>query len=439
MNRRCSALLAACLALLTYGVAVRAQTAPIVQINLDGIVHSVMADYVRDGIAYASETGAKAVVLRINTPGGLVDSMREIVEAILESPVPIVTWVGPNGARAASAGFFILLAGDVAIMAPGTNSGAAHPVSIGGGQIDDVMEKKIVSDTTAYLRSYVTKRGRNAVLAEQGVVDSRSFTAEEALKENLIDSVLNDVPAIIDAYDGLEVRRFNDSTTRLDLDGAPIEPFDMPARQRLLSRVMDPNLALVLGLIGLIGLYFEMTNPGLIIPGVAGGICLILALFAFNLLPLNWTGAALIFLAITLFVLEATVASHGILALGGIVSMIAGGLMLVEGPIPELRIRFTTTLAVAIPLALITVFLVRLVFLSSRRKSVTGEEGMVGETGVALSDIHKEGRVLAHGEYWNAFSSTPIAEGARIRIVKVHGLRLEVAPVNMDAAGRERS
>jgi membrane-bound serine protease (ClpP class) len=292
------------------------------------------------------------------------------------------------------------------------------------------MEKKAVSDAAAYLRSFVAKRGRNAERAEQGVVESRSFTAEEALNEHLIDAVLNDVPAIIEHYQGREVRRFNDTTTRLDLKDAAIEQFDMSARQRLLSRVLDPNLAFVLGIVGLLGLYFEMTNPGLILPGVAGGISLILALFAFNLLPLNWTGAALILLAITLFVLEATVTSHGILAIGGIISMVAGALMLVEGPIPELRIRFSTTLVAAVPLAIITVFLVRLVYLSNRRKSITGEAGMIGEIGVALSDIHKDGKVLVHGEYWNASSSTTITEGSRVRVTKVHGLRIEVEPVS---------
>jgi membrane-bound serine protease (ClpP class) len=406
------------------------QSPAIVQIDIDDIVHPVMAGYVRDGLDHAVDINARAVVVRINTPGGLIDSMREIVEAILESKVPVITWVGPNGARASSAGFFVLLAADVATMAPGTNTGAAHPVSVGGGTIDEVMEKKIVSDTAAYLRSYVAKRSRNPELAEQAVVESRSFTAEEALRERLIDAVVNDVPGIIQRFHGREVHRFDDSTIRLNLENASIQIYEMSARQRLLSRVLDPNLAFVLGLIGLVGLYFELTNPGLILPGVAGGISLILALFAFNVLPLNWTGAALILLAIVLFVLEATIVSHGILAVGGIISMVAGALMLVEGPIPELRIRLSTTLAAAIPLAIITVFLVRLVYLSNRTKSLTGQEGMIGETGVAVSDIHKDGRVLVHGEYWNAFSQSPIAANSRIRVTKVHGLRLEVEPVS---------
>jgi membrane-bound serine protease (ClpP class) len=407
-------------------LSLQAQRPTIVQIDLDDIVHPISAQYVREGLNHAKEVGARAVILRINTPGGLVDSMREMVEGILTSPVPVITWVGPNGARAASAGFFVLLAGDVDTMAPGTNSGAAHPVSLTGSQIGETLEKKIVSDATAYIRSYVAKRGRNAEAAEQGVVESKSFTAAEALQQNLIDAVVNDVPDIIRQYDGKEIRRFDGQLTRLDLQNASVEKYDMTLRQRILSRVMDPNLAFVLALIGLVGLYFELTHPGLIIPGVAGAICLILALYAFNLLPVNWAGAALILLAITLFVLEATVTSHGILALGGIISMVAGGMMLVEGPIPQLRIQFATTLAVAIPLALITVFLVRLVYLSQGRKSLTGEDGMIGEVGTAVTDIYKHGKVMVRGEYWNAFSNAPIPAGANLRVVKAQGLKLHV-------------
>ena len=424
------------LLLLLTSSAVRAQQTAIVQINLDDIVHPVSADYIKEGLIHAKDIGAPAAILRINTPGGLVDSMREIVEAILTSPVPVITWVGPNGARAASAGFFILLAGDVAVMAPGTNSGAAHPVSITGGKIDDVMEKKIVSDATAYIRSYTTKRGRNAQLAELGVSESRSFTAAEALQENLIDAVISDIPGIIEQYDGKEIRRFDDRPMTLKLRGAAIETFEMNARQRILSRVLDPNIAFVLALAGLIGLYVEMTHPGMILPGVIGGISMILALFAFNILPVNWTGAVLILLALAMFVLEATVTSHGILAVGGILAMIAGAMMLVPGPIPQLRIQFTTTLAVTIPVAVITVFLVRLVYLSHQKKSVMGQQAMIGEVGIAKTDIHTEGKILVHGEYWNASSGQPIPAGSKARVVKIDGLKVEVEQIRGN--GEER-
>src|SRR5436190_7874191 len=401
----------------------------IVEIDLADVVHPVSAAYVKDGLKHAHDIDAHAVILRLDTPGGLVDSMRDIVEGILSSPVPVITWVGPNGARAASAGFFILLAGDIAVMAPGTNTGAAHPVTSTGQKIEEVMEKKIVSDASAYIRSYTAKRGRNAQFAELGVTESRSWTGEEALQNNLIDAVISDAAGIVERLDGKEIHRFDDRPETLHLRGATIEVFEMTGRQRILSRVLDPNLALVLALAGLLGLYVEITHPGMVLPGVIGGISLILALFAFNMLPVNWAGAALILLAVVLFVLEATVTSHGILATGGVAAMIAGGLMLVEGPIPQLRVRLSTTLAVAFPVALITVVLVRLVYLSYRRKSVTGEEGMIGEEGTAKTDIHNEGKVLVHGEYWNASSDRPIPAGSRVRVVRVQGLKIEVEPM----------
>ena len=418
--------LAIAILLLTAAIPARAQAPVIVQINLADVIHPVSADYVKAGLAHANDVHARAVIIRLDTPGGLVDSMRDIVQAILASPVPVITWVGPNGARAASAGFFILLSGDLALMAPGTNTGAAHPVSATGQKIDDVMEKKIVSDATAYIRSYTSKRGRNAALAEKGVTESQSFTAEEALKENLIDGLANDIPALIQQYGARDIRRFDDRTVHLQLHGATSDVFNMTSRQRLLSQVLDPNIALILALLGMLCIYIEMTHPGMVLPGVVGTISIVLALFAFNLLPINWTGALLILIAITLFVMEATVTSHGILAIGGCIAMIAGGLMLVEGPIPQLQIRLSTTLAVTIPVALITVFLVRLVVLSHRRKSVTGEQGMIGEVGVAISGIHDDGKVLVHGEYWNASSNAPIAAGSRVRVINVHGLKVQV-------------
>jgi membrane-bound serine protease (ClpP class) len=291
------------------------------------------------------------------------------------------------------------------------------------------MEKKIVSDASAYIRSYTAKRGRNAELAELAVTESRSFTAEEALRDHLIDAVISDTQGIIERYDGKEIHRFDDRPVTLHLRGASIQTFQMTTRQRILSRVLDPNLALILALAGLLGLYMEMTHPGLIAPGVIGAISLILALFAFNMLPVNWAGAALIVLAIILFVLEATITSHGILAIGGILAMIAGSLMLVQGPIPQLRVRLSTTLGVAFPVAIITIVLVRLVYLSQRRKSSVGEEGMIGEFGVAKTDVHQEGKVFVHGEYWNAFSNRPIPADARVRVIKVDGLRIEVEQV----------
>ena len=405
----------------------RAQGRTIVQIELADIIHPITADYLSEGLAHAAETGAGAVIVRLDTPGGLIDSMRAMVEDILASEVPVIIWVGPSGVRAASAGFFILLSADVAVMAPGTNTGAAHPVSSLGAEIDEVMEQKIVNDASAFLRSYAAKRGRNPELAETAVTESAAFTAEEALEASLIDAVVNDIAGLIETFDGREITRFDGSSTTLEMEGATIDLFEMTSRQRLLSMIMNPNIALVLGLLGMLGLYLEITSPGMIFPGVIGGISLILALFAFNLLPINLTGVLLIALAITgLFVVEATVPSHGVLAMGGIVAMIAGGLMLVEGPIPELQIQLPTVLSVALPLALITVFLVRLIVLSHRKKAVTGRAGIVGSVGTAVTEIFKEGKVLLAGEYWRAHSRTPISQGSKIRVLQIDGLNLEV-------------
>ncbi len=404
----------------------RAQGRTILQIELADIIHPVSADYVREGLNEAAEIGAVAVIIRMDTPGGLVDSMRQIVEDILASELPVIVWVGPSGVRAASAGFFILLAGDLALMAPGTNTGAAHPVSSLGGDIEEVMEQKVVNDAAAFLRSYTSRRGRNYELAETAVTESAAFTAEEALENNLIDGVVNDIGDLIETYAGTEVTRFDESIETLDLEGTTITLHEMTSRQALLSAIMNPNIALVLGLLGMVGLYLEITSPGMIFPGVIGGICLILALFAFNLLPVNLTGVLLILLSIGLFVVEATMPSHGVLAMGGIVAMIAGGLLLVEGPIPQLRVQLGTLVAVTLPLALITVFLVRLVFVSHRTKATTGRSGMIGEIGTASTGVFDEGEVMVHGEYWAAHSNQAIPKGSKVRVVQVDGLNLEV-------------
>ncbi|HET9216056.1 MAG TPA: nodulation protein NfeD [Terriglobia bacterium] len=411
---------------------VKAAAPAIVQVEFNDIVHPVSAGFVKAGLAHARAIGAEAVVIRLNTPGGFADSMREIVEAILDSPVPVIVWVGPSGSRAVSAGFFILQAADAATMAAGTNTGAAHPVSIAGTRIDEVMEKKIVSDAAAFLRSYSTKRGRNAALAEQAVTDSRSFTDKEALDNKLIDAVARDIPELLGKFDGKELKRFDDRIQTLRLRDAVVEHFEMTKRQKLLSWILNPNIAFILGAIGILGLYIEITHPGLILPGVVGGISLILALFAFTVLPVNVTGVLLILLAIVLFVMEANITSHGILAIGGILALVTGGLMLVEGPIPELTIHLSTVLAVAIPVALITVFLLRLVLQSYRVKTATGDAWMFENAATALTEIRQTGKVRVQGEVWNAWSKDIIPAGTSVRIVGVKGLLLEVQAESED-------
>ncbi len=401
--------------------------AGILRLDLDDVIHPISAEYVVQGIAQAESEQAAAVILRLSTPGGLDLSMRQIIEKILASKVPVIVFIGPSGVRAASAGFFILMAADVAVMAPGTNTGAAHPVSIGGGKSDEVMAKKIENDAAAYLRSLTAKRGRNAAVAEKGVTESKSFTETEALKERLIDGVANDVDAIVSQFDGKTIQRFDGGSVVLKLKGESVRTLEMSLRQRVLAKALNPNIALILGLVGLMGLYLEFTQPGLILPGVAGGLCLFVAMVALSILPVNALGIAFIIAALVLFVLEAKITSHGLLAALGIAAMVFGSLILVDSPLPELRVRLSTAVGITLPFAVITIFLMRLVILAHRNKSVTGEEGLISETGVALTDIDVEGKVRVHGEIWQASSETPIAAGEPVKVLTVEGLKVRVS------------
>ena len=401
--------------------------AGILKLDLDDVIHPITAEYVVQGITQAEAEQSAAVILRLNTPGGLDPSMRQIIEKILTAKIPVIVFVGPSGVRAASAGFFILLAADVAVMAPGTNTGAAHPVSLGGGKADEVMAKKIESDAAAYLRSLTAKRGRNASVAEKGVTESKSFTETEALKEGLIDGIAKDLEDMVEQFDGKTIQRFDGSSVVLKLKGESVRAFEMSLRQRVLAKALNPNIALMLGLVGLMGLYIEFTQPGLILPGVAGALCLFLALVALNILPVNALGVAFIIAALVLFVLEAKVTSYGLLAALGIAAMVFGSLILIDSPIPELRVRLSTAVGMALPFAAITVFLMRLVILAHRNKSVTGEEGLLTEIGVALTDIDGEGKVRVHGEIWQASSETPISAGEQVKVLAVDGMKVRVS------------
>jgi membrane-bound serine protease (ClpP class) len=397
------------------------------KLELNDVVHPITAEYVVQGIAEAESEQSSAVILQLSTPGGLDQSMRQIIEKILASKVPVIVFVGPSGVRAASAGFFILLVADVAVMAPGTNTGAAHPVSVGGGKPDDVMSKKIENDAAAYLRSLTAKRGRNAAVAEKGVTESRSFTEDEALKEGLIDGIAKDVDAIVEHFHGKTIKRFDGSSVTLKLKGESVRTFEMSLRQRARSKALNPNIALILGLVGLMGLYIEFSQPGLVLPGVAGGLCLFLALVALSILPVNALGVAFIIAALVLFVLEAKITSHGLLAALGIAAMVFGSLILIDSPLPELRVRLSTALGITLPFAAITVFLMRLVILAHRNKSISGEEGLITEIGVALTDIQVEGKIRVHGEIWQASSETPIAAGEQVKILSVDGMKVRVS------------
>jgi membrane-bound serine protease (ClpP class) len=400
-------------------------------VDIDGPIHPITDEYIGRSIDHAKAIKADLVLIQLRTPGGLVDSTRSIVEKILASPVPTVVYVAPSGAHAASAGFYILQAADVAAMAPGTNTGAAHPVTIGGGKLDDVMKSKIENDTAAFLRSYVSKRGRNAQVAETAVRESKSFTEQEALQQKLIDVVASSQEDLLKQLEGRQVKRFDGSTVTLHVAGKQVENSEMSLKQRILGFLMDPNIAFIVLAIGALALYFELNNPGAILPGVIGVFFILLAAFALNLLPTRFAALALILLAFILFGLEAKFTSHGVLGTGGVVSLTLGALLLVDGPIPEMRVRLWTALGVSIPLGIITVFLMTIALRAHRNKIVTGEQGLVGELGIARTELNPNGKVFVHGELWNAHSRTPIAVGDTVVVQHMDGLLLEVRPAQV--------
>jgi len=409
-------------------IPVPAAATTVVEIHLNEIIHSVSADYVIQGIDYAEKSNADAVLIWINTPGGLETSMRVMVDRITTARVPVIVYVAPTGSRAASAGFFILLAADVAVMAPGTTTGASSPV-MGPQEMPETLKKKVFSDAAAYLRSFVAKRGRNPEVAELAVTEAKSWTEQEALKAGLIDAVCESRETIFEQFGGREIKRFDGRMEKLELAGARVEPWKMTERQRLLTRIIDPNIAFLLFVFGILGLYIEVNHPGFIVPGVAGGICLVLALFAFHLLPVSYTAVLLILLAVAFFILEAMYTSHGVLAVGGVVSMVLGALLLIESPpIPELRVRWEIALAVAIPFAVITIVLLRLVLKSRRWPVASGREGMLGQVGEVRQEIGdaKKGMVLVSGELWSAVGREKIGVGQQVRVVGMEGLLLKV-------------
>jgi membrane-bound serine protease (ClpP class) len=401
----------------------------VIAVDVDGMVHPITAEIVGAALAQAREQNASLVVIRLNTPGGLMDAMRETIARIVASPVPVVTYVAPSGGRAASAGFFLLESGDIAAMAPGTNTGAAHPVLL-GAEMDPVMKQKVENDAAAYLRSICSKRGRNSALAETAVRESKSFTEREALDQNLVDLVAPNEPALLRALEGRVVTRFDGSTQTLHTAGAVIQVFEKSLRQKIITAIADPNIALVLLVIGALGIYVEFSSPGLIAPGVLGSILVLLGLSALSVLPINWLGAALMLLAFTLFVLEVKFASHGVLGVGGAVSLVLGAVMLIDSPAPEMRIHWATAIGLALPFSAITVFLLSLAWRARQNKVETGREGMIGQMGAAVTELKPDGKVFVHGEYWDAVSTLPLPAGARVRVTAIDRLKLTVEPVS---------
>jgi membrane-bound serine protease (ClpP class) len=394
-------------------------------VELDGIVHAVSARHVVSAIDAADQAGAPLLVLRLDTPGGLDTAMRQIVERMLNCRTPVAVFVGPSGARAASAGFIITVAADVAAMAPGTNIGAAHPVS-GLGQMDEVMSKKVASDAAAYIRGKAARRGRNVEMAEKAVLESRSFTDKEALENRLIDLVAKDVDELLRALEGREITRFDGTRTALRLNGHSTRVVRMDWRQGILSAVASPQILFLLLLGALAGIGAELSHPGAIFPGVVGVLCLILFLFASQVIPVNWAGVLLVVLALALFAAEVKVASHGLLTLGGIISMILGALMLVDSEAAEMRVPLGLLLPAAVVTAAGTIALVRLVVAAQRRRPVTGAEGLVGRRGVADTDLAPDGWVVVFGERWRALAEDTVRSGDPVSVVAVEGLTLKV-------------
>jgi membrane-bound serine protease (ClpP class) len=419
---------ACCLAVFFLFAAV--SSADVLKVTVNDAIQPVTAEYIGRALDLAAANHDQAVLIEINTPGGLVDSTREIIEKIIASPVPVIIYVTPSGSRAASAGFFILESADVAAMAPGTNTGAAHPVIL-GGKMDDVMKQKMENDAAALMRSVVAKRGRNVELAESAVRESKSFTDQEALDKKLIEYIAPSEQDLFHQLNGKSFKRFNGTTVTLSLKDKdqPFRDYRMTLKQRILSYIMDPNVAFILLAIGALALYAEFNHPGAVIPGTVGVVFILIAAFALNLLPVRFAAIAMIIGAFALFAAEAKFASHGVLTTGGIVLLTLGGLFLVDAPIPEMRVHLATALAVSIPLGIITAFLMSIAVRARRNKVVTGEQGLIGEIGIAQTTLAPAGKVFVHGELWDAASTVPVPAGGRIVVRQVDGLTLRVEPV----------
>jgi membrane-bound serine protease (ClpP class) len=415
--------LTAAVAALLFAPSVARAEIPVVE--LDGVVHAVTAAHVVQAIDRADASGAPLLVIRLDTPGGLDSSMRQIIDRMLNCRTPVAVFVSPSGAQASSAGFIIMIAADLAAMSPGTSTGAAHPVA-GLGQMDEVMSKKVTSAMAAYIRGKAERRGRNVEMAEKAVVESKSFTEKEALELKLIDLVAKDVPDLLQQLDGREVTRFDGTKVTLKLAGEKTVDVRMDWRQAILSAIARPEVLFLLLLGALAGLGAEISHPGLIFPGVLGALCLILFLFASQIIPVNWAGVLLILLAIGLFAAEVKVHSFGLLTIGGLVAMILGAMMLVDSSLPELRVNVWRLVPVILAFAAFVFTLVRLVVQAQRRRAQTGAEGLVGQRGQAEGDLDPEGWVIVQGERWRARAGERIARGESVEVMSVEGLLLRV-------------
>jgi membrane-bound serine protease (ClpP class) len=403
--------------------------AEVLKIVVNDTIQPITEEYISRAIDEAARRNDQALLIEINTPGGLVESTRQIIEKITNSAVPVILYVTPSGSRAASAGFFILESADIAAMAPGSNTGAAHPVILGGGKVDDVMKEKMENDAAALMRSVAARRGRNVEVAESTVRQSKSFTEQEALSQHLIDYVASSEEDLFRQMEGKSFKRFNGKDVTLKLSGQPISPFGMTLKEHILGYLMDPNIAFILLAIGALALYAEFNHPGAVLPGTVGIVFILIAVFALNLLPTRFAALVLILGAFALFAAEAKFASHGVLTIGGIALITLGGLLLVDSPIPEMRVHLLTALAVSIPLGAITAFLMSIALKARRNKMVSGAQGLIGESGVAQTSLSPQGKIFVHGELWDAVSSSDVAAGQSVNVRRVDGLVLQVDPL----------
>jgi membrane-bound serine protease (ClpP class) len=421
------------LALLTPLLGLAAPKAPeeagrlVMRARIKSIVHPISSEFIVDAVREADAAGAAALVIELDTPGGLMTSTRDITTAILGAKTPIVVYVAPSGAQAASAGFFILMSADIAAMAPGTNTGAAHPVGSGGEDIQGTMGKKVEEDSAANIRSMARRNGRNIELAQSAVLESRSFTADEALDGKLIDLIAPSFGKLVEALDGRTVKR-GDAVVALHTRGAKVEEIEMSPLRRLLAVIAQPDIAMVLLTLGGLGMYFELMSPGAILPGVVGGICLILGFFALSVLPVDYAGVALLILALVLYIAEIKVVSHGVLGIGGTIALVLGALMLFKSPEPALRVSLEVIVSLAAFSLAVVSFLMFMAIRARQAPVRTGTEGLVSEIGTARSVIDPHGKVFVHGEIWDAVSDEPVAPGDAVEVIAVRNLTLAVRP-----------
>jgi len=409
-----------------------APTKPVVYLlTVDGTINPALADYIVKGIKAAEENGAACVIIRMDTPGGMVTTTKTIIKEMINAKIPIVVYVAPGGSSASSAGALITVAADVAAMAPGTNIGAAHPVSGGGQDISGDMSEKVINDINAYMRGIVARKGRNAEWVQQAIRESVSITAKEALDIKVIDLVADSLPELLDKLDGRTVDKEGKSFT-LKTKGARVEKVVPGLRFKILDVIANPNIAYILMMIGGIGIMMELYNPGLIFPGVAGGICLLLSLFALQVLPVNYVGILLIILSVILFIIELKVASYGLLAIGAIISLTLGSIMLFETEEAAMQVSWSVIIPTVSAVSAFFIFALGLVVKAWMSQPRTGEQGLIGTVGVALSDLDAEGKVLIHGEYWNARADRRVPKGEKVRVIRVDDLWLVVT---RDAGG----